>query len=273
MANKKQRTKRRVAAVQQEARRKAIVDRKARRQKLIVGGLALALVAPLTAGLIGVTIGGNATSTTNPPPTFAPTTLPEPVELPWVAPEFAGATISGPTPCPAGDSTTERATEFEQAPPMCIDPGTTFELTFDTPDGAFSVPVDSSLDLEVANLAVVLARYRSYEKTPVTAVGSGLLTIGSLGDAGFTIPADPPDEPVDELYPVGSVVALADVDETVSGSLSVVLDEVGQALLQATARHVVVGMIDDLSEIRDIYAVREEDGSVLIDSVTVTETG
>jgi hypothetical protein len=273
VANKKQRTKRRVAAVQQEARRQAVVDKKARRQRLIVGGLALALVAPLTAGLIGVTIGGNSSTSTNPPPTFAPTTLPEPVELPWVADEFAGATITGPTPCPTADGTSERATEFEQAPPVCIDPDTSFELTFDTPAGAFSVPIDSGLDLDTANLAIVLARYRSYEKTPVTAVGSGLLTIGSLGDAGFTIPADPPEGPLDELYPIGSVVALADVDQTVSGSLSVVVDEVGQALLQATARHVVVGMIEDLSEIQAIYAAQEEGGPVLIDAVTVTETG
>ena len=252
-----------------------MAGRRARRQKLIVGGLAFALIAPLTAGLIGVTLGNSGGSGSNPPPATLPSTIPpEPISLPWVPAEFAGATITGPTPCPTNDGSTERTTAFEQAPPVCIGEGATYELAFETPAGAFSLPINSAFDLDAANLAVVLALYQSYESTPVTAVrNAGLLTVGSLGDAGFTIPAAPPTGPLEELYPVGSVVALADIDQTVSGSLSVVVDEVGQSFLQRSARHVIVGMIDDMTEIQAIFDSPGTDQSILIDSVTVTETG
>lgn len=268
MANKKQTNKRRVAAAQQTQHRQAVVNKQDRRRKLLSGGLiaflALALIAPLTAGLISAAQGDD--------PVVTATTLPEPVDLPWVPEQFAGATITGPTPCPATDGTSDRTTEFEQSPPLCIDEAATFDLAFDTPAGSFTLPIDSSLDLEAANLVVALSRYRSYEKTPVTAVEGGLLTVGGFGDAGFTIPASPPTGSPEELYPIGSVVALADIDSTVSGSLIVVLEDFGAELLRLTPRHVVVGIIDDVTELQAIFESPEADETILIDSVSVTET-
>lgn len=271
MANKKQTNKRRVAAAEQEDRRQTAAAKQDRRRQLMVGGviafLALALIAPLTAGLIGTVRDDDpvlASTTT--------TTAPVPLDLPWVSPEFAGATIVGPTPCPADDGTAARTTEFEQAPPICVDEGAVFELEFETPAGSFTLPVDTARDLDAANLAVVLSRYHAYEKTPVTAVASGFLTVGSFGDAGFTIPATPTTDPVEDLYPIGSVVVLADVDDSLSGSLTVVMDDLGRQLMQAQPGHVVIGFIEDLTEIRAVYDAPESAATVLIDTVTVTET-
>ena len=42
-----------------------------------------------------------------------------------------GAAITGETPCPAADGTSERTTSFEQAPPTCIDPAKTYTATRD----------------------------------------------------------------------------------------------------------------------------------------------
>jgi hypothetical protein len=276
VAKRNQTHKRRVAAQQeqQQQRQQTIAEKKARRQRLVVFGLALALVAPLAAGLIGVTAGNSGGNGGQAPTATVPSTIPpEPLVLPWVPAALAGAAITGPTPCPAADGSSERTTDFQQAPPVCIDDGSTYEITFGTPTGSFSLPIDSTLDLSAANLAVVLARYQSYEKTPVTPIGTGLLTIGGFGSAGFTIPATPPTGPLEELYPIGSVVALAGPDGTVSGSLTVVIDEQGQSALQATAGHVVVGLIDDMTQIQTILDAPSSEQSVLVDSVTVTETG
>lgn len=269
MADKQKTNKRRVAAARQAERRDAAVAKRDRRRRLVVGAvvgfLALALLAPLTAGLIS--------SNDHDDPVVSTTTLPQPVDLPWVAEQFAGESITGPTPCPDADGAAERTTGFEQAPPLCIADDATFDLTFDTEIGSLTLPVDASLDPDVANLAVVLGRYQAYEHTPLTAVtDAGLIAVGSAGDTGFTIPTTPPTVTDTDLYPIGTVVALVDVDGTASGSLMVVVDEIGSTLLSATPRHVVIGTIDDLSEVEALYETARSGAVPSIDSVEVTET-
>lgn len=240
----------------------AAAAKRERRKRLwvgaVVGFLALALIAPLTAGLILNSSDNDAVSTTT-------TTLPE---LPWLPPAQAGAVLAGATPCPATDGTAERTTGFETAPPMCIDEQSIHELTFTTADDEFSVPVDASLDAQAANLAVTFARYRTYEGTTVNRFAEdGLLWIGGVGgDTGFTIPssfvpggADP--------YPVGSVVLVSETGTgRVDGKIAVVLDEAGGALLALEPRHVVVGMVDDVEALRAV-------ADAAITAVTATETG
>lgn len=279
MANKKQTNKRRVSAARQEDRRQAAADKQLRRRQLIVGGvvgfLALALIAPLTAGLIGGSID-------EPDPTTSTTVPTTTVSVPWLEDERAGASIDGPTPCPPTDGSAERTTAFATPPPTCIEPGATFDLRFETDAGSFSVPVDSALDLDAANLAVVFGRYGTYEQTPLVPITGGLLSIGSVGDTGFTIPATPPTATGADLYPVGSVVAVADTDSSLAGSLVVVVEESGSALLALTPRHVVIGTVDDLAEIEGVFDEADveldpesDEGTPLprIESVTVTETG
>lgn len=267
MANKQQTKKRRVAAAQQAERQQTAAAKAARRRQLIVGGvvgfLALALIAPLTAGLIADNDSERPTATT--------TTAP--VELPWAAGEQAGATITGPTPCPPTDGSAVRTTEFAEAPPLCIEPGAAYELTVDTEAGSFTLPLDSTVNEEVANLAAVLAWYRAYEQTPVIAASAGLLWIGSPGDAGFTVDAAPPAGSGDDLYPVGSVVAIPAISSGVNGALMVVLDEAGAALLRGDPRYVPVGMIDDLDAHQAVYDAPEAATTLVVETVTVEQVG
>lgn len=262
MANKQQTKKRRVAAARQVERQQVAAAKAERRRRLIVGGivgfLALALIAPLTAGLI---VDDDPVTTT---------TLP--LELPWAAGEKAGATLTGATPCPATDGTEIRTTEFGEAPPLCIEPGATYELTFETGVGSFTVPVDSARSEEAANLAAVLAWYRAYEQTPVISLSGGLLWIGSPGEAGFTVEAPLPDVPVADRYPVGTVAAIpADNGVGINGALMVVLDEPGSLLMQSDPRYVPVGTIDDLSAVQAVYDTPESDTTLEVDSVTVEQ--
>lgn len=267
MANKQQTKKRRVAVAQQIDRRQAAAAKAERRKRLLVGGvvgfLALALIAPLTAGLI---------ANDDPEPPIVTTTT-APLQLPWAAGEQAGASITGPTPCPATDGTEVRTTEFGEAPSLCIEAGGIYELTFDTAVGSFVVPLDSNISEEVTNLAAVLAWYRAYEQTPVISATGGLLWIGSPGDAGFTVDAPLPDQPVAERYPIGTVVAIPSITSGVNGALMVVLDEPGSLLLQSDPRYVPVGTIDDLSAHQAVYDTPESDSTLVVDSVTVEQVG
>ena len=263
MANNQQTKKRRVAAAQQMERQQRAVAKAERRRRLIVGGivgfLALALIAPLTAGLL-------VDDDPEPPPVSTTTV---PLELPWASGEQAGASLTGPTPCPATDGSATRTTEFAEAPPLCIEPGTVYDLTFDTAVGSFTLPVDSGVDEDVANLAAVLGWYRTYEQSPVISLTGGLLWIGSPGNPGFTLDPTPPTTPVAERYPIGTVAAIPSTTTGVNGALIVVLDETGSLLLQADPRYVPVGMIDDLTEHQAVYDSPESDTTLVVDAVTV----
>src|SRR5689334_7611034 len=54
----------------------------------------------------------------------------------------AGATLTGDTPCPNADGSSQRTTNFAKAPPMCIDATKTYSATFDTTEGSVTVGLD-----------------------------------------------------------------------------------------------------------------------------------
>lgn len=247
MARKQDVQKRRVAAEKRADARRQVEQRRERRRRLMIGGvvgfLALALVLPLTAGIL---LAGDDT------PTIQDTTSTFP-EIPWLPPAQAGASITGPTPCPATDGTADRTTQFDSAPPMCIAEDSTHDLTFTSGDATFSLPVDAGLDPTAANLAVTFAHYRTYEQVQITTGIDGLLWIGSDGDAGFTIPGG---AVAGGSYPVGSVVMVADVTGRLWGTIAVVLDELGSTLLQVDPRHVVIGTVDDVESLAGLADAR-----------------
>lgn len=257
MAKKQDAQKRRVAPDQRAQARVRAEQRRERRRRLMVGSvvgfLALALIAPLTAGLIRA-------ADDDPTTTVTTSSLPD---LPWLPPAQAGEAITGPTPCPATDGTAARTTRFASAPPLCIAEDSTYDLTFNTEDAEFTLPVDAALDPVAANLAVTFAHYRTYEQVQVSTGITGLLWIGSDGDTGFGIPSE---SVLEEPYPVGSVVMVADVTGRLWGSIAVVLDELGSTLLQLDPRHVIIGTVDDVESLTGIA-----DGSVI--SVAAASTG
>ncbi len=130
--------------------------------------------------------------------------LPEGFTVAVVDPPPPGATLTGETPCPGPDA--ERTTVFEQAPPMCLDPGASYEALFTTSEGVIRVELDTDTTPETVNNFVVLARYGYYDGTAlfrtdpsIDIIQGGSPTTNAPGDPGpgYTI-ADEGDFVLDE---------------------------------------------------------------------------
>ena len=141
-----------------------------------------------------------------------PTGTGVPGEVPAeVPPPGAGASITGPTSCPAADGSSERTTTFEQAPPMCIDPAKTYTATFETNLGPFTVALDAATMPGTVNNFVVLARYHYYDGTSVFRIDPSIDVFQS-GSPGTNSASDPgpgytiPDEGGPFTYVEGDLV-------------------------------------------------------------------
>jgi len=74
-----------------------------------------------------------------------------------------GRKITGATPCPKTDGTEDRATKFEQAPSICIDPAKQYSATFNTSEGVIEVTLDTKKTPLTVNNFVMLSRYKYYD--------------------------------------------------------------------------------------------------------------
>ena len=74
-----------------------------------------------------------------------------------------GIRITGKTPCPKTDGSEERATIFEQAPSMCIDPAKSYTAIFNTSEGVIEVALDTKKTPLTVNNFVTLSRYKYYD--------------------------------------------------------------------------------------------------------------
>ena len=132
--------KRRVKATKEQTRQEQVVDRRDRRRRLGVSAfilvLALALIAPLAAGLFASLDDDSSTIDTSTPVELDAT----PPSL--VDPGFEGASLTGPTPCPATDGTQQRVTSFEAAPVGCIDPVASYTVDLATIAGSVAIDLD-----------------------------------------------------------------------------------------------------------------------------------
>ena len=143
-------------------------------------------------------------------------------------PPPTGASISGETPCPEADGSSERTTSFENPPPMCIDTATSYTAIMATDFGDITIALDPVAAPETVNNFVVLARYGYYQDVPFhriipefviqggDAVGGGnpdSPTLGA-GNPGYAIPDELPEE---GSYVVGSL-AMANSGPNSSGS-------------------------------------------------------
>lgn len=243
-----------------------------RRRRLVTFGtafLALMLILPLTAGLIAVVTDpgpDQIEATVSPPPTTT-----EAAGL--VDAGFEGQTLIGPTPCPATDGTEQRTTTFSEAPPMCIGPDDVFDVRLDTLGGILDLSIDAALAPQAANVFVTLARYGVYEGAPIYQF-PGVVTIGGLGDAGFSVADVEP--PADGKYPVGSVVMLTDFAGAVEGQIVIVTDETGSAALEAAAQDPIIGTVtaglDAIDELRSLQRANDA-VTYRVQSTVVSTTG
>ena len=181
---------------------------------VIVAVVALVVVLILVTGLSGSSskkVGTSSTSststagsTTSTPPTTAGTTSPT------AAPVKAGA-ITGTTPCPKFDGTSQHVITFAKVPPLCITKGKTYTETIQTNVGNVTVQFDTTKTPNTANNFIVLSLYHYFDQTALfrTDTSIGIIQGGSphTQDAsdpgpGYTIP----DEGSGFSYAAGDLV-------------------------------------------------------------------
>jgi cyclophilin family peptidyl-prolyl cis-trans isomerase len=160
----------------------------------------------------GTVDAADSTLTTDPTATTVTTVTPSTIP---------GAAITGETPCPAADGSSERASSFENPPPMCIDPAKTYAATIDTSEGSFTVALDPAKAPQTVNNFVVLSRYHFYDGLTFHRIvpdfvvqGGDPLGTGS-GGPGYAIDDELP--PSIEDYTAGSL-AMANSGPNTSGS-------------------------------------------------------
>ena len=150
----------------QAARRAALeAQRKKEQQRRTLIRTVGIIGAVLVVGLIITTLarrGGDKTdvasgSTTTIGEGGTSTTTPSNLAVP------PGKPITGDTPCPAADGSSERSTAFEKAPPMCIDAARSYQATFETDIGTFKATLDAKKAPKTVNNLVVLARYHFFD--------------------------------------------------------------------------------------------------------------
>ena len=150
-----------------------------------------------------------------------------------LTPPPPGATISGDTPCPKADGTSERTTTFAKPPPMCISPSRTYTAEVTTTKGQFTIALDARAAPNTVNNFVVLARYKFYEGIPFHRAVPGFVIQG--GDPQATGTGGPGYRFNDELPPAGSYkvgsVAMANSGPNTNGSqFFIVTGDSGAAL-------------------------------------------
>lgn len=152
--------------------------RRRRNTKIVASILIIALIFGGGFGILSLS--GDDTAAVD-PTTQQPTTTPV-----TAAPVPAGRSITGITPCPATNGSEERASSFEQAPPMCIDPAKTYTATFDTTEGKVVVALDAAAMPNTVNNFVTLARYKYYDGSAIVRTNTGIDIIQSGGPSTQT---------------------------------------------------------------------------------------
>jgi cyclophilin family peptidyl-prolyl cis-trans isomerase len=218
MANRSNsRTKDRAAA-SADVRRRAAERAERRRRIIAVGAVAVVLLAvvgtmiaaandksdqavkPATTSTVSTLPSEKTTPSTNPGPTVS------------VVPAAAGATLSGPTPCPAEDGSSPRTTLFAGPPPNCVDPSQTYDAVISTSVGDLKVFLNTKLAPTAVNNFVVLARYHYYDGSPLVAiisqktmaVGSDISNPDGRQSPGYTLPGDYPKGGT--IFPTGTIL-------------------------------------------------------------------
>lgn len=120
-----------------------------------------------------------------------------------------GELISNDTGCPAPDGTSERVTQFDAAPPMCIDPARSYQALVTTNLGEVTIDLDTAAAPNAVNNFVVLARYGYFDDTPCHRIIPGFMaqcgdpTGTGSGGPGYRFDAELPTS--SDAYTFGAV--------------------------------------------------------------------
>lgn len=224
-----------------------------------------------------VTSDGSTTTTEDPDGETDPDSAVEVVLPP------AGASISGETPCPEEDGSSERTTSFEQAPTMCIDEDATYTATLATTEGDIVIELDAQAAPQTVNNFVVLARYHYYDDVAFHRIIPGFMNqagdpVGptpGTGGPGYTIPDELPTG--DDPYPTGTL-AMANTGQPDSGGSQwfITVEGGGQQLTPTYTvfGHVIEGqdVVDAINEHGDAATNGTPTKIVTITSVTISQS-
>lgn len=203
-----------------------------------------------------------------------------PVEI--TVPE-QGASITGETPCPAADGSSERTTTFEQAPPTCIDADRAYTATLDTSEGTVVIELDDTAAPATVNNFVVLARYHFYDGVAFHRIIPGFMNqagdpVGPTpgqGGPGYTIPDELPTG--EAPYPAGTL-AMANTGAPNSGGSQWFIT-VADGGARLTPTYSVFGKVVEGQDVVDAINALGSDGEageptklVTITSITIDET-
>jgi cyclophilin family peptidyl-prolyl cis-trans isomerase len=198
-------------------------EKQAKTKKRVIQIAVLVGVFVLAAWLLSRLVSGggddeqadtSTTVATTTPTTVTPATT---AALPTTVP---GKTITGETPCPSPEGASERATQFEQEPPMCIDTAKTYTATMVTNKGELTATLDATKAPKTVNNFVVLARYHYFDNTVCHRIIPSFVV--QCGDPTATGSGGPGYEFADELpatgeYQIGSL-AMANSGPNTNGS-------------------------------------------------------
>lgn len=233
----RQRDTQRAKLAAQAARKK-----KEQRQKLaIVVFTAMVLVLGVSVFVgTGGRSGAKKVQSTN--TTAASGVTKPPVALSAVPP---GAAITGDTPCPKGDGTSARTTQFAKPPPVCISPSRTYTADVSTTKGKFTIVLDAKGAPNTVNNFVVLSRYHFFDGITFHRIIPGFVVQG--GDPLATGSGGPGYKFDDELpkagaYKVGSV-AMANSGPNTNGSQFFIIT--GDAGVQLPPSYSLFGTVSE----------------------------
>ena len=135
--------------------------------------------------------------------------------------------------CPPEDGVSVPVTQFDEAPPMCLEDGATYEAVVTTNMGEFTVDLDADAAPETVNNFVYLARNGYYDETPCHriipefVVQCGDPTGTGTGDPGYSIDDELPEA---GEYVLGSL-AMANSGPNTNGSqFFIITGEQGEQL-------------------------------------------
>jgi cyclophilin family peptidyl-prolyl cis-trans isomerase len=230
--------------------------------------------------------GTTAAGATTVPGASATTTIagPQPVTLTGPG---GGATLTGETPCPKTDGSSERTTTFAKAPGMCIDKSKTYTATFDTSKGKMVVDLNTAKAPKTVNNFVVLSLYHFYDGSPffrlvkdfAAQFGDPSTHPSNAAQFGYTIPDELPSK---GDYKVGTL-AMANTSQPNTGGAQAFF-VTGDQGTQLPPSYAVIGQVtgsDGLDTLQKINAVPSvasggNDGApteqVTINKITIAES-
>jgi peptidyl-prolyl cis-trans isomerase B (cyclophilin B) len=260
----------------------AAARRKRLRTGILFGGLIVLLIAITLAVSSGDDDGddvsADATTSTDP---GASTSAGETASTVQVTFPAAGAALTGETPCPAADGSSERTTTFAAAPPTCIDTAKTYTATVTTTMGEFVLELDDTAAPIAANNFVVLSRYHFYDGVAFhRIIPSFMIQTGDpvgpspgSGGPGYSIPDELPTG--ENAYPPGTL-AMANSGPDSAGSQFFVMATGSSGLSNdyTVFGRVLSGqdVVDAINELGDAASNGTPTAEVNIQTVTISES-